>query len=315
MLVALRAASAQRPAVLGYLAAVVAVVLTSVYPAVTRVSVTTTLTPADLLMLRLGVSGILFAPYLLWKARDVPKDIWRAGVRLSFFQGWGMAGCAIFGLQFAPASHSAALGPGVISAWIAAMNFLLYGVTASRQKLSAIAAIVAGVVLLLMGSFGGLSTANALTGDALFLAASALGALYLVYVQHRRLDPVLGAALVSTYSAVLLLPWYLLFAKSALATASATEIGWQVVFQGLLMGAGVFIAINYAVLTVGSQTVGVLFALVPMLGLLSSLAITNDPVLPGEWAAIATISFGVFIGARPNLRGRKDSGLLAKPHV
>src|SRR6266478_2865147 len=98
--------------------------------------------------------------------------------------------------------------------------------------------------------------------------------------KHRQLNPILGAALVSTYSAVILLPWYLIFAKSALASASATEIGWQVVFQGLLMGTGVFLAINYAVLTVGSQTIGVLFALVPILGMLSSLAITNDPVLP-----------------------------------
>jgi drug/metabolite transporter (DMT)-like permease len=304
MFVALKVASGQRHVVLGYVAAVVAVVFTSVYPAVTRVSVTTTLTPADLLMLRLGVAGVLFAPYLLWKAQDIPRNIWLAGIRLSFFHGWGMAGCVIFGLQFAPASHSAALGPGTISAWVAAMNFLFYGVTVNRQKLSAIAAIIVGVALLLVGSVGGLSTANALTGDALFLAASALGAIYLVYVQHRQLNPILGAALVSTYSAVILLPWYLLFAKSALATASATEIGWQVVFQGLLMGTGVFLAINYAVLTVGSQTVGVLFALVPVLGMLSSLALTNDPVLPSEWAAIAAISFGVLVGAWPKLRGK-----------
>jgi len=42
-----------------------------------------------------------------------------------------------------------------------------------------------------------------------------------------------------------------------------------------------------------------LFALVPALGMLSSAAITNDPVLPSEWAAIAVISLGVFFGARP----------------
>ncbi len=283
----------------GYLAAIGAVVLAAAYPAVTRVSVTTTLAPADLLMLRLGVSGLLFAPYLVWKARDLPKGIWSIGVPLSFFHGWGMAGCVIFGLQFAPASHSAALGPGTISVWIAALSLLLYGISVDRKKVAAIAAIAVGTVLILAGSFGGLSTARALTGDAMFLAASALGAIYLVYVQQRRLDPVLGVALVSVYSAAILLPWYLLAASSALWDAPAMEIMWQVVFQGLLMGCAGFLAINYAILSIGSQTVGVLFALVPALGMLASLGVANDPVSPLEWVAIAAISIGVAIGARP----------------
>jgi len=283
----------------GYLAAIGAVVLTAAYPAVTRVSVTTTLAPADLLMLRLGVSGLLFAPYLVWKARDLPKDIWSIGIPLSFFHGSGMAGCVIFGLQFAPAGHSAALGPGTISVWIAALSLLLYGISVDRKKVAAIAAIAVGTALILAGSFGGLSTARALTGDAMFLAASALGAIYLVYVQQRRLDPVLGVALVSVYSAAILLPWYLLVARSALWDAPAMEIMWQVVFQGLLMGCAGFLAINYAILSIGSQTVGVLFALVPALGMLASLGVANDPVSPLEWGAIAAISIGVAIGARP----------------
>jgi drug/metabolite transporter (DMT)-like permease len=65
------------------------------------------------------------------------------------------------------------------------------------------------------------------------------------------------------------------------------------------MGCVVSLAINYAVLAVGSQTVGMLCALVPVLGMLSSIAITSDPVLPREWAATAAISLGVFFGARP----------------
>src|SRR6185295_15872884 len=120
--------SERRAAVVGFVAALLAVTFTAIYPAVTRLSVVTTMTPADILMIRLGVSGLIFAPYLFWKARDIPAATWRAGFKLSFFHGWGMAGCVIFGLQYAPASHSAALGPGTISAWIAAINFLLYGI-------------------------------------------------------------------------------------------------------------------------------------------------------------------------------------------
>jgi drug/metabolite transporter (DMT)-like permease len=295
----LKIATSQHSAVLGYLAALVAVVIISTYPAVTRVSVTTTLTTADLLMLRLGVSGLLFAPYLVWKASEIPARVWSVGMPLAFFHGWGMAGCVIFGLQFAPASHSVALGPGTISVWIAALGFLLYGINVHRGKLLAVAAIGGGVTLILAGSFIGLSTVSALTGDAMFLAASILGAAYLVYVQQHKLNPVLGVALVSTYSAAILLPWYLLAANSALATAPAAEIAWQIFFQGVLMGSVVFLALHYATLTIGSQTVGVLCALVPVLGMLASLTIANDPVSPIEWVAIAAISIGVAFGARP----------------
>jgi drug/metabolite transporter (DMT)-like permease len=282
----------------GYAAAFFAVAISGAYPAVTRVSITTTLTPADLLMLRFGVSALLFAPFLLRKAGEIPGRVWSVGLPLSFFHGWGMAGFVIFGLQFAPASHSAALGPGTISLWIAALGFLLYDVRLDRTKMAAVVLIVAGMALILASSFGGLSTARALTGDAMFVAASMLGAAYLVYVQQHKLNPVLGAALVSTYSAAILLPWYLLAANSALAHAPIGEIVWQVVFQGLLMGGGVFLAINYAVLRIGSQTAGVIFALIPVLGMLFSLAITNDPVSPVEWAAILAISIGVAVGGR-----------------
>ena len=97
---------------LGYAAAVAVVLITSVYPSLTRLSVTTTLTPADLLLFRLGIGGLVFAPYLVRHAREIPLSDWLSGVPLSFLHGWGMAGCVVFGLQFAPASHAAALGPG-----------------------------------------------------------------------------------------------------------------------------------------------------------------------------------------------------------
>jgi drug/metabolite transporter (DMT)-like permease len=128
-------------------------------------------------MLRFGVSALLFAPYLLWRATEISRRVWSVGLPLSFFQGWGMAGCAIFGLQYAPASHSAALGPGTISVWIVALGLLCYRVHVDRAKTLAIGIIVIGTALILAGSFGGLSTAQAMTGDAMFLAASILARL------------------------------------------------------------------------------------------------------------------------------------------
>lgn len=294
--------SLERPAALGYLAAIAAVVITGVYPALTRLSVTTTLTPADLLLFRLGVSGLLFAPFLLSHAREVSKADWLSGIPLSFLHGWGMAGCVLFGLRFAPASHAAALGPGAIGAWIALIGFAAFRVRVHMRRLAGIAVIVAGVGLILAASYGGLSVSTALVGDIMFLLASAFGASYLVYIQQRRLNPVLAASLVCVASAMIVVPWHYAFAASAIATAPLQEILWQLLLQGVLVGCLAFLALNYATLALGSQSVGVLSALVPIIGAVCSMLITRDPISSLEWTAILVISGGVAVASSPASR-------------
>jgi drug/metabolite transporter (DMT)-like permease len=288
-----------RVAPLGYLAAFAAVLITSAYPALTRVSVTSTLTPGDLLLFRLGVSGLLFAPYLARRRHELSRTDWCSAVPLSFLHGWGMAACVVFGLKFAPASHAAALGPGAIAAWIALLGYAAFGIRVPLRRLAGIAIIVAGVLVMLGASERGLSVANALAGDTLFLAASALGASYFLYLQQRRLDPVLGAALVCVTSAIIIVPWHGLFAASTLATAPLREVVWQVVVQGVIVGCLALLALNYAALAIGSQTLGVLSALVPVGGALCSLAIAGDRISLPEWAAIMVISSGVVIASLP----------------
>src|SRR5205823_5069764 len=131
---------------------------------------------------------------------------------LSFLHGWGMAACVVFGLQFAPASHAAALGPGAIAAWIALVGFIAYGVHVHSRKLAGISIIGVGVGLILVASYRGLSVPTAM---------------------------------------------------------------------------------------IGSQNVGGLSALVPVIGAFCSLLITRDSISSLEWAAIVVISLGVAIASLP----------------
>ena len=90
------------------------------------------------------------------------------------------------------------------------------------------------------------------------------------------------------------------FAQSAIASASRAELAWQIAFQGVVFGCGVAFAINYAVLAVGSQTVGVLSALVPVVGALCAMWIAGDRISDLEWIAIAAISCGVTVACLPS---------------
>ena len=47
-----------------------------------------------------------------------------------------MGALVICGLQFAPASHQAALGPGVVAAWVALLGFLVFAAAVLRARSS-----------------------------------------------------------------------------------------------------------------------------------------------------------------------------------
>src|ERR1700704_3791233 len=96
----------------GYFAAGVAVLVWASYPVVTRAALTGSFAPHELVTLRFGVGALLFLPYMLLHWRRVARCVWLQGVALTLFHGAGMAALAIAGMQLAPATHAAALGPG-----------------------------------------------------------------------------------------------------------------------------------------------------------------------------------------------------------
>jgi drug/metabolite transporter (DMT)-like permease len=114
-------------------------------------------------------------------------------------------------------------------------------------------------------------------------------------------------------------PWHYFFAHSAIASAARGELARQIMFQGVVFGCGVAFAINYAVLAVGSQTVGVLSALVPVVGALCAMWIAGDRISGLEWIAISAISCGVAVACLPSrgalslaLRGHASRSPLAR---
>src|SRR6185503_6196881 len=132
----------------GYLAAAVAVLIWASYPVATRAGVTGAFAPQELVTLRFGVGALLFLPYLLWHGRAIARKAWLRGVPLTLFQGAGMGALVIGGLQFAPANHQAALGPGVSPAWVALLGFLIFARRPSPRAVLGATLCALGVVSL-----------------------------------------------------------------------------------------------------------------------------------------------------------------------
>ncbi|MEO8390281.1 MAG: DMT family transporter [Polaromonas sp.] len=274
------------------------ILLVSSSPAVTRLAVTQTLTRYDLMVLRCGIGGLIFLPYLLWQLRRIPRKLLAMGFVMAFFQGWGTHLTTIIGLQFAPASHASALGPGFISVWVALWGWLFYRLRPSRVQMTGLALIALGAVVLLLNSSGKTFNMTTLTGDLFFLCASAFGAIYLVYIQKHQIEPLQGAALIAVYSGLVVVPWFFLASPlSKIPDAPLPELALQIIYQGVGIGALFFLLLSYAVVRLGSQRFSMIVACVPILSLGFGRWIAGDKIALLECVAAALITSGILYGA------------------
>jgi drug/metabolite transporter (DMT)-like permease len=282
----------------GYLAAATTVLIWASYPVATRAAVTGSFNPEDLVTLRFGVAALLFLPYLAVHWRKIGRAAWLQSVPLTLFQGAGMGALVICGLQLAPASHQAALGPGASPAWVTLLGFLLLARRPAPRAIVGGALCALGVIVLTWWSVAGHS-ASVLAGDAMFLAASSLGALYVLQLRNSGVGVMQAAALVSLYSAMLVVPWYLCCVPDPLGRADTAELLWQVLWQGVLIGCVSLIALNQAISRLGSERTSALVALVPVLTALLALVFLGEVPSLTETSAFAVISAGISIAALP----------------
>ena len=289
----------------GYFAAAVAVLIWASYPVATRAAVTGSFAAEELVTLRFGVGALIFLPYLLLQCRAIGRDAWLRGVPLTLFQGAGMGALVIFGLQLAPANHQAALGPGVNPAWVAILGFVFFARRPSARAVLGAGLCTLGVLLLTYWGAGRQDGA-VLAGDAMFLAASALGALYVLQLRNWGVSALQAAAIVTVYSGIVIVPWHLWTAAGSWGQAPL-ELLWQTVWQGVLIGCVALIALNHAITRLGAERSSALVALVPALSAMLALVFLREVPTMVEIASIVAISAGVLIGAARGYGGSPAS--------
>ena len=291
----------------GYAAAAVAVLIAASYPVATRAGVTGSFAPHELVTLRFGVGALLFLPYLLFHFRAIGRAAWLQGVPLTLFQGAGMGALVICGLQLAPANHAAALGPGVNPAWVALLGFVVFAKRPTPR-------IVVGATLCAIGvlalAWWGTSERNmaVLAGDAMFLAASALGALYVLQLRSWGVNAIQGAAIVSLYSAFVVVPWYLCSTPEPMWRVAPLELAWQILWQGVLIGCVALIALNHAISRLGAERSSALVAVVPVLAAALAFIFLGEIPSAAEIGAFVAISAGVSIGAATGKLAPRPAG-------
>jgi drug/metabolite transporter (DMT)-like permease len=184
----------------------------------------------------------------------------------------------------------------VNSAWVALLGLLVFARRPSPR-------VVLGATLCAMGVCAltcwgaGQHDPVVLLGDAMFLAASALGALYVLQLRNWGVSAMQAAAIVTVYSALIVVPWHLWSSSGSLLRVPPLELLWQTLWQGVLIGCVALIAFNHAIKRLGAERSSAMIALVPVLSALLALVFLGEVPSSAEIAAILAISAGVSIGA------------------
>jgi drug/metabolite transporter (DMT)-like permease len=136
-----------------------------------------------------------------------------------------------------------------------------------------------------------------LLGDIMFLGASALGALYFLRLRASGIGVLSGAAIVSFYSITAIILWYVMTWSLPFAGIRPSQLLWQVMWQGVLIGFIALIALNHAISNLGGERTSALMALVPVTSMVLGSVFLAEIPTDGEWIGSAAISLGVAIAS------------------
>src|SRR6185369_7721742 len=160
-------ASSRRTFWVGVCCAITVLLIWTSFILIARVSAKGHLSPFDIAFVRFVFSGLIVLPVVLLRGRWLlaqlapdPRLALKRGAALAATAGIGYCSLAYSGFFFAPVSHAAVLLPGSLPLYAAVFAALLLGERFGRARLIALAAIVAGNLLI-----GGASLRQAFVGD------------------------------------------------------------------------------------------------------------------------------------------------------
>jgi drug/metabolite transporter (DMT)-like permease len=277
---------------------------------VTRLAVTTSLDASDIAALRVGVAGLLLSPVLVRRGLARDQLGWLGLAAIIAGAGVPYALVASEGLRFAPAYDGSALNPGFIPLFVALIAAVVLGEELSNARMLGLLLMLAGGVLI-VGRHPAAWSASRSFGDALCLCAAFLWACFTVVMRQAKLDPLHAAALVSTGSLAVYLPFYVGLCGAHLAQLPLADLTVQAVFQGVCVTIVSLLFYGRAVTILGASGGAAFAALVPALSALLAIPLLSE--WPGQidWVGIVLISAGVYLasGAPLPTRSLRASGL------
>ncbi len=271
----------------GYVGAVVTVLIWAAWILATRHSAATQLGTIDIGLIRYGIPAFVLAPVWL-KTGLLPKGVplgllamMVAGAGAVFFQLTTSA------IHSTPASAAGILLGGSMPLAAALIGAVVFGERPDYMRVLGLAAIVAGVAILLIRSLAG--AALPWTSFVLLPMGAVLWASYTHAFRRSGLTALQASALIAIWSLLIHVGLAVAFGTS-ISSAPLGEIGLQILSQGLLSGLAATIAYGLAVHALGGTQAAAFTAITPV------LATIGGGLLLGEEIGLAEIAAAVITG-------------------
>jgi drug/metabolite transporter (DMT)-like permease len=284
-----------RSYVLGLLAGCTSALIGAGWQIMTRQSSAQAIAPIDLAVLRYFIPALVLAP-VAWRLGLRPAGVpWPVLLVLVAGGGLPFGLLAMTGAQFAPAAHMGVLIPGAAPLMAAGLAWLASREAPPRSRLAGLACIAISVLVL--GSRAWSGDGDVWRGDALFLGSAFIWAAFTLGLRRSGLTVLQSAALVNTWSALLLLPWLVLSGAPTLAALSLGHLAMHGLWQGLLAGLAGFLLFAFAVDRLGPAQATALGALVPVACALGGWLWLEERLSTAEWLAAAGVTLGVLLAS------------------
>jgi drug/metabolite transporter (DMT)-like permease len=280
----------------GFAWAFLSVAILSGWFVVTRLGFRHDLRVRDIIALRFGEGAVLLTPTLLFGGSCLPLHAWLHGILLVILWGGPFIFFVGTGLQLTSATLASATAPALMPVFVGLIGWLFFGEMPRGWQVSGYVLIAAGLVVLILG-YASSKDRSSLIGVIALVVAAAMWAAYTLRLRGSGLSPLQAAALICFWSAISYVPIYIASGLSNLAHASASELLFQSLYQGLLMSVVAIFAFNRAVASLGPKAAAAIIALVPVTATLFAIPVLREFPSPMASVAFVVIASGVMLAA------------------
>ncbi|MCV0426134.1 MAG: DMT family transporter [Roseibium sp.] len=276
---------------LGIACAVGVLLVWSGFIVFSRAGVQTNLTAMDMTGLRFLVAGGITLPFVWkWWPRHLP---WKAVLLMSLC-GPGIIYSLLmyWGLNETSAAYAGVFANGSLPVFTVVLVAVFSASLPGKSQFVGLSVIVAGAALVGSAGFAG-SQKSILFGVILFLAASAVLAIYIFGVRYWKVSPRQALALVNVPNAFVFVPIWLMFLPSGLAETGLPTILFQALYQGLGPGIAAVIMFALAATHLGPTATAGFSAAVPASAAVFAIPVLGEVPDVLEWIGIGVVTLGL----------------------
>jgi len=254
--------------------------------------------PFTIAAVRFGIASVLLyawarlanRPLSPLERRDWPM---MAGLGLTAVAGYNWL--FLTGLTLAPASDGAIIVPGLAPVFTAVLAGIVLRERLGWRGMLGLAVAAVGLYLVVAPSGG--TDERRLLGDALFVAGAALWGVYsvLARVASRRFNAVSTTLYGTALGTMVLIPPALLEGGAASLLRAPTDALVGMAYLAIFGTVGAFVLLNLGVARIGAARASAFALLVPVVGVLSSVALLGETLGPTTLIGGVIVLIGLWL--------------------